>query len=357
MKNLLFYCLFFWVNFSFTQNSIPDTQKIFSYIKGNLPLNKENINFLSKHRIEYSYFWLLRDSSALCARKNLAKYKEIFEKIEKEFSFSKNRLQKISFVESYGRDSIGSYAGALGLMQFMPKTAREYGLKVNKKLSLDERLIPEKAIFASAKYLAKADNVFDNEDMANASYHMGFGNMYKVLAFYLADIERIFVKVGKDNAKYFVRKYDINMEKIYFLARPHTKLYDFLSSLKDNSMSYFWGIKSAGNLLEMDDMEYDYLYWSFRNVFDPSAKAPARYFTQAWCREGVECEEDMFNQEYFMSLNLPKEKMAKIDSVFILRQLSELALLSFREVNSNLHIVFSPHFPVGDEFKNLFFKN
>ncbi len=355
MKNLLFYSFLFWVNFSFAQNNNSDIQKIFSYIKGELPLNQENIHFLSTHRIEYSYFWLLRDTNALYARKNLAKYKEIFKKTEKEFSFSKNRLQKISFVESYGRNTAFSYAGAGGLMQFIPTTAREYGLRVSKKLSIDERLLPEKAILASAKYLKNADNVFGNEDIANASYHMGFGNMYKVIGFYLADFEKIFVKVGRGNAKYFVQKYDITMEKIYFSARPNTKLYNFLSSLKDNSMSYFWSVKSAGNLLAMDDMEYQYLYWSFRNFFEPNKKAPARYFTQAWCREGVECEEDLFNQEYFLSIILPKNKKAKTDSIFLLRQLSELAFLSFREVNSTLHIVFSPHWSLTDEYKNFIF--
>lgn len=352
MKNLLFYSILFWVNFSFAQK---DAEKIFLYLEGKLPLTLENISFLSNYRIEYSYFWLLRDSNALYARKNLSQYKEIFEKTEKEFSFSKNRLQKISFVESYGRNVVQSYAGAGGLMQFMPKTARGYGLKVNKKLGIDERFVPEKAILASAKYLKNADHVFANEDMANASYHMGFGNMYKVLTFYLLDFENISVKINKDNAKYFVQKYDITMEKIYFKSRPGTYLYNFLVSLKDNSMSYFWGIKSAGNLLEMDDMEYQNLYWSFRNAFDPNKKAPARYFTEAWCREGIECEEDLFEQEYFLSIILPKDKKTKADSVFLLRQLSEFAFLSFREVNSVLHIVFSPHRSFSDELKNFIF--
>lgn len=340
MKNLLAYSFFIWVNFSFAQNDTSIEQKFLAHIKGTLPLSEENISFLSGYRLEYSYFWLLRDTNALCARDNLAQYKTIFNQVEKKFNFSKNRLQKISFVESYGRNVIKSYAGAVGLMQFMPSTGREYGLKINQKLGIDERLIPAKAILASAKYLSRADSIFGNEDMSNASYHMGFGNMYKVISLYLADFEKVFVKVERKNAKYFVKKYGITMEKIYFKARPSTKLYNFLASLKDNSMSYFWGIKSAGNLLEMNDVIYDDLYYSFRNIFDPVQKAPARYCTKAWCIEGVECEEDIFDKEYFMFLDLPKGNR-RAETLFFLRQLSELAFLSFREVNSTLRIVFS----------------
>ena len=63
----------------------------------------------------------------------------------------------LPFVESSYNPAAYSRAGAAGIWQIMPKTARALGLKLD--ATLDERLDPEAATRAAAKYLTRADRV------------------------------------------------------------------------------------------------------------------------------------------------------------------------------------------------------
>jgi len=63
----------------------------------------------------------------------------------------------LPFVESSYNPDAFSRVGAAGIWQFMPKTARVLGLKLN--ATLDERLDPEAATRAAARYLTRADRL------------------------------------------------------------------------------------------------------------------------------------------------------------------------------------------------------
>lgn len=68
-----------------------------------------------------------------------------------------------------------SYRGAQGFWQFMPETAREFGLTVND--AIDERDDPVKATYAACKYLNRAYKLFKNWTIVAASYNMGMGGI------------------------------------------------------------------------------------------------------------------------------------------------------------------------------------
>ncbi len=68
-----------------------------------------------------------------------------------------------------------SGAKAAGLWQFMPATAKEYGLEVNDYV--DERYHPEKATRAACKYLKSAYAKFGNWESVAASYNAGQGRI------------------------------------------------------------------------------------------------------------------------------------------------------------------------------------
>jgi len=68
-----------------------------------------------------------------------------------------------------------SSRGAYGAWQFMPGTARTYGLKVNK--NHDERLNLRKSTIAACKYLRELHGEFKSWAMVAAAYNMGSPNL------------------------------------------------------------------------------------------------------------------------------------------------------------------------------------
>jgi membrane-bound lytic murein transglycosylase D len=82
----------------------------------------------------------------------------------------------VPLVESGLKDGV-SPKGAAGYWQFMPATARMYGLKVNSKV--DERNNLRKSTIAAAKYIKELHGIFDSWTMAAAAYNVGDGHMKK----------------------------------------------------------------------------------------------------------------------------------------------------------------------------------
>lgn len=78
-----------------------------------------------------------------------------------------------------------SPAKAAGIWQFMPATAKQYGLEVNDYV--DERYHIEKATAAAARYLRKAYDKYGNWESAMASYNGGQGRISTELEAQLAD--------------------------------------------------------------------------------------------------------------------------------------------------------------------------
>lgn len=72
-----------------------------------------------------------------------------------------------------------SPAGARGVWQFMPATAKEYGMDVSG--DVDERYHLEKSTEAACKYLNDAYKRFGNWQFAAASYNGGMAGINRVL--------------------------------------------------------------------------------------------------------------------------------------------------------------------------------
>jgi soluble lytic murein transglycosylase-like protein len=68
---------------------------------------------------------------------------------------------------------VTSRTGARGLTQLMPGTARELGLVVDHTTGVDERVIPERALDAGARYLRIQIDRFRSLRLALAAYNAG----------------------------------------------------------------------------------------------------------------------------------------------------------------------------------------
>jgi membrane-bound lytic murein transglycosylase D len=82
----------------------------------------------------------------------------------------------VPLVES-GLQEGTSHKGASGFWQFMPGTARTYGLKVNSKV--DERKNLRKSTIAAAKYIKELYGIFDSWTLVAAAYNVGDNHMKK----------------------------------------------------------------------------------------------------------------------------------------------------------------------------------
>jgi len=179
-------------------------------------------------------------------------------------------IEGMVLLESAGRadaQASDDLEGAVGLTQILAETATgllgmEVDVQASERLTrklgrargprqaarirarrarVDERFDPDKALAATGRYLKQAMDEFGREDLAVVSYHMGIGNLQRLLGYY-----------GDDDASY---------AELYFDTSPasHARAYRFLAGLGDDSKTYFWRVLASSEVMRLYRQDRDRL--------------------------------------------------------------------------------------------------
>lgn len=116
--------------------------------------------------------------NTLLTIKRANKYFPVMAPILKKNGVPKDILY-LACIESYLNPTARSGAGAAGIWQFMPATAKQYGLEVNEWV--DERYNLEKATAAACRYLKRSYAKFGSWPAVMAAYNGGDGRISKEL--------------------------------------------------------------------------------------------------------------------------------------------------------------------------------
>lgn len=143
-----------------------DANDDINFADESIPVNNANVNRKLKYSLKQHSFRSV--GSNLLHRKALELF-PVIEPILKMYGIPDD-FKYIPLVES-GLCSGTSSRGARGLWQFMPGTARTYGLKVGK--GVDERLNLKKSTVAACIYLRELYGEFNSWTLTAAAYNLG----------------------------------------------------------------------------------------------------------------------------------------------------------------------------------------
>lgn len=151
-----------------------DLKKIF--------FGKENLSPTEQGLLDQKIAFVSSRDAYAASLAVVQKHASTIERIAGELGVPKEVAIGVALLENGGSETAVSPAGALGVFQLMPKTARGLGLEVDK--SVDERKDPEKNIRAGLTYLKQNFERFGDWGLATWAYHAGEGNVQKALNLY-----------------------------------------------------------------------------------------------------------------------------------------------------------------------------
>lgn len=139
-----------------------------------MPLSDPDVYERMDRELLVNTYW---QSNGLLMFKRAEKYFPVIEPILKKYGVPDD-FKYLAVIES-GLINVVSPAGARGVWQIMPATAKENGLEVNE--NVDERYNLEKSTEVACKYILKSKESLGSWTLAAAAYNAGNAGMSKRL--------------------------------------------------------------------------------------------------------------------------------------------------------------------------------
>jgi len=273
-------------------------------------LSAEVLQLRTGLMIQSQTFGIMREQEAVNGAKRVTqpKLQAIIRAAAQSSGFPAAMIEAIIYLESWGDPNAESPAGPKGIMQISEATAHDMGLSIvhatkyritrekvlvkGKKgtkpkyktmthkepytvLVRDDRLVPDRAIPAAARYLASNERKFGGEDWSIFAYHCGTGCVTM-----MKDLTSRARGIPSD---------EITVPRMFFSCSPtwNRELYQAIQQqmLRDYSPTYYFRIQRAAELLALyrrDPDELMELQQEYKNRFSSGPRAPHRL--SAWLR-------------------------------------------------------------------------
>ncbi len=237
-----------------------------------VPLDRWDIAESLDREMLVNTYW---QSQTLLFLKRANRYFPIIEPILKKQNIPDD-FKYLALIESGLIPTVVSPAGAVGIWQFMPPTARDYKLEVNKEI--DERYNIEKATHAACKYLKDSYKRFGSWALVAASYNAGRSHILSQMK--LQDAGNYYdLLLGEETARYLFRiiaakRIMENPQEFGFRFRD-TDLYPNIPTQKVNIKT---GIKNFAVFAKKNGVNYKIL-----KHFNPWLRKP--YLTNKYKKE------------------------------------------------------------------------
>ena len=153
--------------------ALPPIPKVVTFAGDTIPLHREDVREGLENELIVNVF---RHSRTMTVLKNIERWRPLIEKTLQENQVPVDFIY-LAVAESEFDNNAESYAGAVGMWQFMEPTAKDYDLVVNK--DVDMRKDPKLATEAAAKFLRWAYAQLNDWTMVAAAYNRGVGGIQK----------------------------------------------------------------------------------------------------------------------------------------------------------------------------------
>jgi hypothetical protein len=203
---------------------------------------------------------------ALATAARVAQFRPLIDRAVAGTGFDPSLVEALVFVESAGRPDVivgGDPTNATGLTQILAQTGSSLlGMHIDlarsrkltgqiflaqsrgqagavarlerARVKADDRFDPRKALSATVRYLQIAEQHLGRTDLAFESYHMGVGNLQRVLDLY-------------DGG------HAVPYPQLYFDTAPdhNPSAYALISSFGDDSSLYYWRLLGAQRIMRL----------------------------------------------------------------------------------------------------------